>query len=209
MSRPIRVLLVENQPLVRIGITTVFSGEADIELIAEADNGAEGLDLFQRLLPDVTILALRLPDSGAIDDLDRYFADNEKAKIIVLAEQAGDMEITKALRKGALGYLCKDITPDELIKAIRTVDSGKKYIPAEIAGILSENIGKEALTPAETNVLRMIVGGMSNKEIAFARDVSENTVKTHNKNIFEKLGISDRTSAATLAIKRGLVRIDL
>ncbi len=209
MPNPIRILLIENLPLVRIGIGTVLSGEDSIELIGEADNAADGFAKFRDLHPDVTILGLRLPDSCAIDDLDNYFIEDPKAKIIVLAEHAGDAEIKKALKKGALGYVCKDVSPDELLKAIRTGAAGKKYIPADVAQILSENVGQEELTPAESNVLRMIVGGMSNKEIAFALDVSENTVKTHNKNIFEKLGISDRTSAATLAIKRGLVRVDL
>src|SRR5262249_27558486 len=149
-----------------------------------------------------------LPDSCSIDDLDNYFVQEPKAKIVVLAEHAGDAEITKALKKGALGYICKDVAPDELVKAIRTVAAGRKFIPADVAQILSENIGREELTPAESNILRMIVGGMSNKEIAFALDISENTVKTHARNIFDKLGVSDRTSAATLAIKRGLVRAD-
>ena len=205
----IRVLLTENQPLTRIGVRTILDAETDIELVGETDNAASGFELFQELKPDVTILGLRLPDSCTIDDLDNYFVENGRAKIIVLAEHAGDAEISKALKKGALGYVCKDVEPAELIKAIRTVNSGRKYIPADIAGILSESYGKEELTPTEANVLRMIVGGMSNKEIAFALDVSENTVKTHVQNIFGKIGVSDRTSAATLAIKRGLVRIDL
>ena len=157
----------------------------------------------------MTILGLRFPDSCAIDDLDDYFLEDPKARIIVLAEHAGDAEIKKALRKGALGYVCKDVTPPELIKAIRTVATGRKYIPGDIAAILDENLGSEDLTPSESTVLRMIVGGMSNKEIGFALDISENTVKTHVKNIFDKIGVSDRTSAATTAIKRGLVRVDL
>ena len=209
MSKSIRVLLVENQPLTRLGVRVVLQNETDIVLIAETDKAADGFAKFRELQPDVTILGLRMPDSCAIDDLDNYFTQDPKAKIIVLAEHAGDAEITKALKKGALGYICKDVTPQELIDAIRTVASGKKFIPADVASILSEHVGSEELTPAEANILRMIVGGMSNKEIAFALDISENTVKTHARNIFDKLGVSDRTSAATLAIKRGLVRIDL
>lgn len=206
---PIRTLLVENQPLTRIGVRTVLLNEQDIELTAESDNAADGFEKFREVRPDVTILGLRLPDSCSIDDLDNYFVQDSKAKIIVLAEHAGDAEITKALKKGALGYICKDVSPEDLVKAIRAVNAGRKFIPGEIAAILSENIGREDLTPAESNVLHMIVGGMSNKEIAFALDVTENTVKTHVKNIFDKIGVSDRTSAATLAIKRGLVRVDL
>jgi two-component system NarL family response regulator len=177
--------------------------------MAEADNAADGFKAFSNLKPDVTILGLRFPDSCSIDDLDGYFAEDPRAKIIVLADHAGDSEISRALKKGALGYICKDVEPDELIKAIRTVSSGRKYIPAEIAGILSEHIGSEELTATEATVLGMIVGGMSNKEIAFALDISENTVKTHVQNIFGKIGVSDRTSAAGVAIKRGLVRVNL
>lgn len=209
MPDMIRVLLVEDQPLSRIGVRTVLLGEEDLDLVAEAETAAEGFRLFRELGPHVTILGLRLPDSCSIDDLDNYFVEDPKVKIIVLAEHAGDAEITKALKKGALGYVCKDVTPEDLVKAIRTVAAGRKFIPGDIAAILSENIGQEELTPAELTVLRMIVGGMSNKEIAFALDVSENTVKSHVSNIFDKLGVSDRTTAATTAIKRGLVRVDL
>jgi len=209
MLQVVSVLLIENQPLTRLGVRTVIDGESDIQLAAEADNATDGFKLFRELKPDVTILGLRLPDSCAIDDLDNYFIADPKAKIIVLAEHAGDAEITKALRKGAAGYICKDVSPGELVTAIRTVNAGRKYIPEDIARILSENLGQEDLTPAEANILRMIVGGMSNKEIAIAQDVSENTVKTHVQNIFGKIGVSDRTSAATTAIKRGLVRVDL
>ena len=209
MAVPIRVLLIENQPLTRIGIRTVLQSVEGIEIVSETDNGVTGFEMFRDLRPDVTILGLRLPDSCSIDNLDNYFIENPNAKIIVLAEHAGDAEINKALDKGALGYICKDVLPEDLVKAIRTVNAARKFIPEDIAEILSENRGQENLTPTETNVLRMIVGGMSNKEIAFAMDVSENTAKTHVKNIFDKIGVSDRTSAATTAIKRGLVRVDL
>lgn len=192
----------------RLGIRSVLENDAGINL-AETDNATDGFARFLELKPDVVILGLRFPDSCSIDDLDKYFAKDPKAKIIVLAEHAGDAEISRALKKGALGYICKDVTPEDLVKAVRTVAAGRKFIPNEIAQILSENLGKEELTPTESNVLRMIVGGMSNKEIAFALDVSENTVKTHVQNIFGKIEVSDRTSAATTAIKRGMVRVDL
>lgn len=205
----IKVFLIEYQTLTRLGVRAIVENQHDIELVGEEDNAADGFAGFRELRPDVTILGLRFPGSCSIDDLDNYFKADPKAKIIVLAEHAGDAEITKALKKGALGYICKDVLPEELLKAIRTVAAGKKYIPADIAQILSENIGKEELTPTEATILRMIVGGMSNKEIAFALDVSENTIKTHNQNIFGKIGVSDRTSAATTAIRRGLVRVDL
>ncbi len=209
MQTKIRLLLIENQTLTRIGIKTILGAQADIEIVGEAASGAEGFELFKRTKPDVTILGLRLPDSCAIDDLSDYFAENERAKIMVLAEHAGDAEISKSLKAGALGYVCKDVSETEIVRAIRAVAAGRKYIPSSIAGILSENFGQEELTPSEQIILRMIVSGKANKEIAFDLGVSANTVKTHIKNIFDKLNVSDRTSAATLAIKRGLVRVDL
>lgn len=209
MDVSIGLLLIENQPLTRLGVRAVVAEQNDIDLVGEADNLADGFAMFRDREPNVTILGLRFPDSCSIDDLDKYFSERPKARIIVLAEHAGDAEIAKALKKGAAGYICKDISPDNLVDAIRTVAAGRKYIPDDIARILSEHVGKEELTPAESNVLRMVVGGMSNKEIAFALDVSENTVKTHVQNIFAKIGVSDRTSATMTAIKRGLVRIDL
>lgn len=204
-DRP-RVLVIENQKLVRIGIAAVLSDR--FEIVAEAETGARGFELFRELRPDVTILGLRLPDFCAIDLLDDYFRLDQKAKIIILADHAGDAEISRALKKGALGYVCKDVLPDDLIRAVTAVSGGRKFVPAAVAAVLSEHLGSEELTKAELRVLRMIVGGMSNKEIAFALDVTENTVKTHISNIFEKLGVSDRTSAATTAMRRGLVRVD-
>jgi DNA-binding NarL/FixJ family response regulator len=204
-----KLLLIENQSLIRLGIRAVLSGQNDIEIIGEAETFAEGFNLFKQLRPDVTILSLHLPDACAIDELDNFFAENSRSKIIVLADHAGDSEISQALKKGVSGYVCKDISAEELLKAINLVFVGKKYIPSEVAEILSQHIGKEELTPSEQTVLRMLVGAMTNKEIAFALDVSENTVKTHVKNIFGKLNVSDRTAAATIAIKRGLVRIDV
>ena len=205
----IRVLLIENQTLTRIGIRTILEVQDGFEIIAEAETGAKGFDLFRELKPDVTILGLRLPDSCAVDEIENYRNADKRAKIIVLAEHAGDSEISRSLKKGAFGYICKDVSADELVKAIRVVNAGRKYIPSEITNILSEHLGQEELTPAERKILDKIVKGQSNKEIAYNLEISENTVKTHVKNIFDKLDVSDRTSAATLAIKRGLVRIDV
>jgi DNA-binding NarL/FixJ family response regulator len=205
----VNVLLIENQQLIRLGIRAAVEDAADIEIAGETADLAAGFDLFSKLRPDVVIMGLRFPDACSTDRMDDYFAGGTPARMIVLADHAGDSEIKRALKKGALGYICKDIAPADLLKAIRTAAAGRRYIPADIAGILGEHIGQEELTPTEENVLRMIVGGISNKEIAFALDVSENTIKTHVQNIFGKIGVSDRTSAATTAIKRGLVRVDL
>jgi DNA-binding NarL/FixJ family response regulator len=205
----ISVLLIEHQPLTRLGVKALVAEVSDIDLLGDVGDPAQGFRLFSEMEPDVTILGLRFPDSCSIDDLERYIEERPNARIIMLADHAGDGEITRALKKGAAGYICKDVAPHDLIEAIRAVAAGRKYIPDDIAQILSDNLGQEELTPTESNILRMIVGGMSNKEIAFALDISENTVKTHNQNIFSKIGVNDRTSAATAAIKRGLVRVDI
>lgn len=209
MDKTIRLLLIENESLIRIGIRTILSAEPDFEIIGEADTSAEGLRIFQEKKPDVTLMSLRLKETCAIDDVQIFRQNSPDAKIIILAPRAGDGEISKALKKGALGYVLKDILPAELVKAIRIVANGKKYIPPDVAEVLTEHLGQEELTPTEQIVLRMVVGAMSNKEISFALDVSENTVKTHLKNIFDKLGVSDRTAATTTAIRRGLVRMDV
>lgn len=209
MKKPIRILIVDNQALVRVGIETILSAQNDIVIVGEAETSADGFRLFKQMKPDVTILGLRMPDSCAVDEIESYLKENERAKIIVLADHAGDAEISRSLKNGAFGYVCKDVSAADLIKAIRAVHAGKKYLQAEVASILGENFGLEELTKTERKILQAIVAGKANKEIAFDLNVSENTVKTHVKNVFEKLGVSDRTSAATLAIKRGLVRIDV
>jgi DNA-binding NarL/FixJ family response regulator len=209
MASPIRVLLIENQPLTRIGIRHVLANAENVELIGEADNTVEGFIKFSELRPDVTILGLRFPGSCAIDDLQRFFDESPNARIVILADHAGDAEISRALKKGAAGYICKDVDPETLVKAVRIVRSGGRFLQDDIARIIDENLGSESLTPAEENILRMIVSGMSNKEISTELDVSENTVKTHIKNLYDKIGVSDRASAATTAIKRGLIRIDV
>ena len=209
MQKRTEVILIEHQTLTRIGIRAILEKQEDLEIIGEAETGAEGFELFNELNPDITVLGLRLPDSCAVDELENYLAEDENAKIIVLAEHAGDAEISRSLKKGAKGYICKDTSAEELVKAIRTVARGRKYIPTGIAEILSENLGQEELTPSERKVLAMIVEGKANKEIAVGLEISENTVKTHVKNIFGKLGVSDRTSAATTAIKRGFARFDI
>src|SRR4030095_10135879 len=149
---PTRLLLIENQSLTRLGVRTGIDGETDIELAGETDNAADGFEMFRTVRPDCRILGCLFPDSCSIDDLDNYFIEDPKAKIIVLAEHAGDAEITKALKKGAAGYICKDVEPDDLITAIRTVAAGRKYIPDDIAQILTEYLGQEDLTRAGATI---------------------------------------------------------
>lgn len=208
-SKQTKILIIENETLVRVGLRAILSNQEDFLIVGETTSSAEGLELFQRMMPHVTFLGLRFPDTCAVNEIEKFFAISPNARVIVVASHAGDAEISRSLQQGAKGYICNDISEKELTEAVRTVARGGKYIPQEIAVILSENIGQEELTPAEKRILEMIVGGKSNKEIAYDLDISENTVKTHVKNIFDKINVSDRTSAATTAIKRGLVRVDL
>lgn len=205
----IKVLIVESETLVRVGARTILNSSDDLEIVGEAETTARGFELFKQTSPDVTLMSLRFQETCAIDELDKFLKFAPKAKIIVLASHAGDAEITRSLQQGAFGYICKDVSEAELLKAVRTVAANRKFIPSDVAGILSEHLGQEPLTAAERRILEMIVKGLSNKEIAHSSKISENTVKTHIKNIFDKIGVSDRTSAATTAIKRGLVRGDL
>lgn len=209
MKSPIRVLIIENQTLIRIGIKTILQAQKDIEISAETETSDQGFEIFKKTHADVVLMSLRLGESCAIDEIGRFLQVAPQAKIIVLASHAGDAEISRSLESGAFGYICTDVSEADLLKAIRTVALGKKFIPSNVAEILTENFGQETLTPSERKILQMIVDGKSNKQIAFDSSISENTVKTHIKNIFDKLDVSDRTSAATLAIRRGLVRADL
>lgn len=205
----INVLLIERQQIAREGIEALIAKSDRFTIAASTADPGEGFELFKELRPDVVVLGLRFVDSCSIDALPAYFEIQPRARVVILADNAGDGEIAKALKLGALAFVSKDESGDELFAAVEAAANGKKYLPKEIASVLAENYGADELTPAETNVLRSIVGGMSNKEIAFALDISENTVKSHIQNIFSKIGVSDRTSAATAAIKRGLVRVDI
>lgn len=204
----ISVLLIEDQTLTRLGVAAIFAASSEIELTAVAENTVEGLNAFRRIRPDVTLLGLRLPDSCAVDSIADFFAIEPQARIIIVAANSGDAEISRSLERGAFGFVLKDVSAAELIKAVKTVYANKKFVPANVAGILSEHFGEEQLTAAEQNILKLIVNGLSNKEIAQNLEITENTVKTHVKNILSKLAVGDRTSAATTAIKRGMVRID-
>lgn len=205
----INVLLIERQEIVRKGIAAMLADTERYTILASTADAKEGLELFQRSRPNVVILGLRFVDSCSIDALPAYFEIEPTAKVVILADNAGDGEIAKALKLGALAFVSKDGTTQDLLAAVEAAALGKKYVPNDIAEVLTAHFGEDELTPAETNVLQSIVSGMSNKEIAFALDVTENAVKSHIQNIFSKIGVSDRTSAATAAIRRGLVRVDL
>jgi DNA-binding NarL/FixJ family response regulator len=207
-DQTIRILLVESQPLASIGIKTVVSAQPDLEIVGEAFTGTEGVSLFRKLQPDITLFGLRVPDLCGVDAVKFIRAEFPKANIIILADRAGDSEIRRSLENGACGFVLKEAPAEELIKAIRAVAGGRRFVSPDVAEVLTENLGAEDLTRAELRVVEMIVKGASNKEISAALSITENTVKTHLKNIFEKLDVGDRTQAALSAIRRGIVRAD-
>jgi DNA-binding NarL/FixJ family response regulator len=204
---PIRVFSVDDHPLLREGIAALINNQPDMALVAEAENGAEAIQIFKQQLPDVTLLDLRLPDMSGIDVLIAIRSEFPKARIIMLTTFEGDVEIQRALQAGARGYLLKNMPPAELLDVIRQVHDGKKRIPPEIASQLVEHMSDEVLTEREVEVLREVAGGNRNREIAARLFISEETVKVHNKHIMEKLGASDRTQAVSIGLRRGIIQL--
>ncbi len=208
MSEKIRILIVEDHAIVRQGMFALLSTIEDLEVVAQAPDGEQAVTLFSRHQPDVTLMDLRLPGIGGVEAISRIRGRYPEARIIVLTTFDGDEDIYRALQAGARGYLLKGMDLDELVEAIRAVHRGKSRIPPAVAERLAERLAGPSLTERETGVLRLIVAGNSNKEIAAALFISEATVKTHINNLLGKLGVSDRTQAATTALQRGIVHLD-
>lgn len=204
---PIRVFSVDDHPLLREGIAALINNQPDMQLVAEASNGAEAIQVFKQQLPDVTLLDLRLPDMSGIDILIAIRSEFPEARIIMLTTFEGDVEIQRALQAGARGYLLKNMPPSELLDVIRHVHAGKKRIPAEIASQLLEHMSDEVLTEREVEVLREVADGNRNREIAARLFISEETVKVHIKHIMEKLGAADRTQAVAIGLRRGIIQL--
>jgi DNA-binding NarL/FixJ family response regulator len=206
-DRQIRVLSVDDHPLLREGIAALVNNQPDMVLVAEAPTGAEAIPLFRQHLPDVTLMDLRLPDMSGIDTLIAIRSDFPEARIIMLTTFEGDVEIHRALEAGARGYLLKNMPPSEILDVIRQVHSGKRRVPPAIASQLAEHMGEEALTEREVEVLRAVADGNRNRDIAEKLFISEETVKVHIKHIMEKLNAVDRTQAVAIALRRGIIQL--
>lgn len=203
----IRVLCVDDHPLMREGIAAVIRNEPDMQLVAEATTGHEAIQGFREHRPDVTLMDVRMPDMGGIDALLAIRTEFADARVIMLTTFEGDAEIQRALEAGAQGYMLKSMPRKQLVDMIRKVYAGKKQIPPEIAAQLMEHLGDETLSKREVEVLQKVAGGNRNSDIAALLFISEETVKGHIKHIMEKLGASDRTEAVAIGIRRGIINL--
>lgn len=202
---PIRILVVDDHHVVRRGLVALINTEADMRVVAEGANGQQAVELFGEHKPDVTLMDLRLPVLSGVEAIKAIRQESPQARIIVLTTFDGDEDIYRALQAGAQSYLLKDMFLEELTDAIRKVHAGRRTIPPAVAARLAERVGGPQLTERELDVLRLIVKGRSNREIAADLFISEATVKTHINSLLSKLGVSDRTQAATTALQRGIV----
>lgn len=208
MTQAASILLVEDQPIARLALHTLIDARSDMKIVAETGRGAEALGLFQRHKPDVTIMDLRLPGVSGFEAIEAIRRHSPTARILVLSNYEGSEDVYRALQSGALAYLTKDVGKEELIEAILTVHAGKRYLPPAVAALLAGRLPGSDLTDRETDVLKLLARGMSNKDIGDRLGIAENTVRIHVSRILDKLGAADRTQAVLTAIQRGLVHVD-
>jgi DNA-binding NarL/FixJ family response regulator len=203
----IRVLSVDDHPLFREGVGTIINCQAEMSLAGTASNGREGIEAFRALRPDVTLMDLRLPDLSGLDVMIAIRSEFPDARVIVLTTFEGDMDVQRALKAGARGYLLKNMPVQQMLDVIRRVHAGKKCVPTEIAAGLAEHVGDEALSNREVEVLQQVAAGQRNRDIAAKLFIAEETVKVHLKHIMGKLGANDRTQSVTIAARRGIIQL--
>jgi len=201
----IRILAVDDHPLLREGIAALVNAECDMKLVAEASNGQEALERFRLHRPDVTLMDLQMPGFNGIESIIKIQSEFPNARIIVLTTYTGDVQVLRALKAGARAYILKGHVHRELLETIRAVHAGKKRIPPEVAAELADHAAEDQLSPREIEVLRLIASGNANKLIADQLSISEETVKSHVTNILSKLGANDRTHAVTIGLRRGII----
>ena len=204
---PIRVLTVDDHPLIRQGIAELVTGQPDMTLVGEAANGREAIQQFRAHCPDITLMDLQMPEMNGLDALIAIRGEFPEARVIVLTTYSGDVQVLRALKAGACAYLLKNTLHKELRETIRACHAGKRTLSPEVSLQLAEHATDEALSPAEIRVLQLIAQGNGNKEIAAQLSVSEETVKGQVRNILSKLGAKDRTHAATIGVKRGIIKV--
>ena len=206
MTNPIRILAADDHVLLRRGIAAIIASQPDMSLVAEASNGREAVDQYRAHRPDITLMDLQMPEMNGLDAMKAIRAEFPDARIIMLTTYAGDVQVLRAMKVGARGYLLKTLLDKELLETIRAVHGGKRMLSAEASYELAEHAASDALTQAEIDVLRLIAAGCANKQIAEQLSITEDTVKGRVKNILSKLGANDRTHAAMIGFKRGIIQ---
>jgi DNA-binding NarL/FixJ family response regulator len=206
-EQKIRILVVDDHPVLRDGVAAIVQNQADMAVVGEARNGAEAVERFRALRPDVTLMDLQMPGMNGVDAITAIRAEYPGARIIVLTTYAGDVQAVRALKAGALGYLLKNSLRTELIDAIRDVHRGQRRVQRDVADEIALHVVDEALTEREIAILRLVAIGKANKQIGAELGLSEETIKGHLKNIFSKLDVADRTHAVTLAARRGIIEL--
>jgi DNA-binding NarL/FixJ family response regulator len=204
---PIRIMIADDHPVLRIGLSAIIEGQPDMILVAEAANGEEALEQYRNVRPDVTLMDLQMPGMNGIDAIVAIRHEFINARIIVLTTFAGDAQALRALKAGAVGYLLKATVRKDLVDTIKAIHSGKRHIPAEIAQEIAFHAADEVLSEREMSVLRHVAEGKANKEIAWLMSISDDTVKAHMRSVFSKLEVSDRTQAVTVAVRRGIIEL--
>ncbi|HEY7391926.1 MAG TPA: response regulator transcription factor [Bryobacteraceae bacterium] len=206
-SIPIRILVAEDHLVARVGVGAIVNMQPDMKVVGEASNGQQAVEMYRKIRPDVVLLDMRMPIMSGVEAAKAIKTEFPEAKMVALTTYGGDEDIRRALAAGIQAYLTKDVLHDELLKAIRAVYAGQKYLPAPVAAALTAQMPRPDLSAREVQVLELIVRGLANKQIAYSLNIAEHTVKNHVKNILSKLGVQDRTQAATAAIQRGIVHL--